>query len=189
MGKSIKYLSGRWAIILVAGFLVILMAGCSQSNQGMQNLDYEPFVAPSLAPTIPPTAKPKNTAKPENTPVSGMEVASSSGCTDNLVFIQDLTIPDGTVVVAGSTLDKQWEVRNSGSCDWNESYTFQLEEGISLNSDSQLQMPVTEAGNTVTIRMVLTAPDTAGSYLSAWQAYNPDGTAFGDLIYVDFTVQ
>ena len=47
-------------------------------------------------------------------------------CQDNLTFIEDLTVPDGTYVDPGVVLDKRWKVRNSGSCNWDEDYRFKL---------------------------------------------------------------
>ena len=45
------------------------------------------------------------------------------------------------------------------------------------------------AGTQATLRIVLTAPQTTGTYESAWQAIAPDGTAFGEPVYVDLNVQ
>ncbi len=188
MNKQIFSQQIKWPIILLAGWLVILLSGCGSPTPDMSNLDYVPFVPPTLEPTKKPTptvAVPSPTPKP----VEGMEVASSSGCADNLVYLSDVTIEDGTVVLAGSTLDKQWQVRNNGSCAWGEGYTFQIYDGQSLGTPAEQLMPETEAGAETTIRMLLTAPSTPGEYMSAWQAVNPDGTPFGDPIYIDFIVQ
>lgn len=188
MNKKPIFQSHQWPIILVTGWLVILLSGCGSPTPDMSNLDYEPFVPPTLEPTKKPTPTPE-VIEPTPKPVQGMEVASSSGCTDNLVYVADATIPDGTVVVAGSTLDKQWQVRNNGSCAWGQGYTFEIYDGQSLGAPAEQALPATEAGAEATIRMLLTAPTAPGEYMSAWQAVNPDGTPFGDPIYIDFIVQ
>lgn len=173
-------------MILLAGLLAVLLAACAEATPDMSKIDYTPFVAPTLEPTKEPTATP---VSPTPTPVPGLEVSSSTGCKDNLVYLSDVTIPDGTVVLTGSTLDKQWEVRNNGTCAWGEGYTMTLYDGNSLGTPDEQDMPVIGAGETGTIRMLLSAPETPGEYMSAWQASNPDGTPFGDPIFIDFVVQ
>lgn len=44
------------------------------------------------------------------------------------------------------------------------------------------------AGSNLVIRMLLTAPEEPGIYRSAWQAVDPQGEAFGDIIYVEIQV-
>ena len=140
MRKNISRVFGRGLCVLLACMVVFTASGCKTESKGMENIDYQPFVPPTLSPTKQPTPTEKPKEKNTPVPIPGMEVESSSGCTDNLVFIQDITIPDGTIVVAGSTLDKQWEVENTGTCDWGEGYTLRLYTGLSLNSDDQLQL-------------------------------------------------
>ncbi len=41
-------------------------------------------------------------------------------CKDNLTYLEDQTIPDGSIVQAGEVMDKRWLVENSGTCNWNE---------------------------------------------------------------------
>jgi hypothetical protein len=36
--------------------------------------------------------------------------------------------------------------------------------------------------------MLLTAPTEPGTYHSAWQAYNPDGEAFEEPVYIEIMV-
>jgi hypothetical protein len=103
--------------------------------------------------------------------------------------MDDLTIPDGTVVVAGSTLDKQWEVENAGSCNWEEGYQIRLISGEAMGAEPEQGLIPARSGSRVTIRIVFTAPDEPGDYRSAWQAFNPEGTAFGDPFYIDISVE
>src|SRR5215467_15505908 len=50
-------------------------------------------------------------------------------CINNLTFVSDLTIPDGTTVTYGATIEKQWQVQNSGTCNWNASYSLRYVGG------------------------------------------------------------
>src|SRR3990170_5174182 len=46
-------------------------------------------------------------------------------CTPGLAFLDDLTIPDGSVVAPEERLDKRWQVENNGTCNWDSSYGLQ----------------------------------------------------------------
>jgi hypothetical protein len=108
---------------------------------------------------------------------------------DVLSFTDDITIPDGTVVKPGEDLEKKWQVRNNGTCDWTDKYTLRIIAGDSLGSpDSQPLYPA-RSGSVAPIRMILKAPETPGGYRTAWQAFNAAGKAFGDVIYIDIVVQ
>lgn len=181
---------------MFAALLAWLTAGCSlgAANESALSLPYQPFIAPTLVPTPLPTHTPSptplvvETETVQNEPVTSID-ASGETCTDNLAFVDDLTIPDGTVVVAGSTLDKQWEVENSGTCNWEEGYQIRLISGEDLGAGSEQALVPARAGSRTTIRIVFTAPDDPGDYRSAWQAFNPQGVAFGDPFFIDFSVE
>jgi len=110
-------------------------------------------------------------------------------CEDQLTFITDLTIPDGTIVSPDSTLDKRWEVENSGSCNWNGNYRIRLIAGPDLSAQKEQALYPARNGTRAVIRLVFKAPLEPGSYRSAWQAYNPRGEPFGDPFFIDFQVQ
>lgn len=110
-------------------------------------------------------------------------------CVDKLTFINDQTIPDGTEVAPNSTLDKRWEVENNGSCNWDERYHLRLIGGPELGADPVQPLFPARSGTRVIIRILMTAPDKAGSYHSAWQAYNPADEPFGDPVFIDIAVK
>ncbi len=129
------------------------------------------------------------------TPIAGtsptleLPGATPATCTDSLKFLEDITIPDGTVVSPGQSVDKQWRVQNDGSCDWDDRYRLKLISGDSLGLPAEMALYPARAGAEVIIQMTLTAPQEAGTYHTVWQAYNPDGTAFEQPIYVEIVVQ
>lgn len=106
-----------------------------------------------------------------------------------LSFIDDITIPDGSVVKPGIELDKRWQVRNNGTCDWTEAYTLRLTSGDPLGSEeSQVLFPA-RSGSAAVIQMLLSAPEAPGNYRTAWKAYNAKGDPFGDPVYIDIVVE
>lgn len=127
-------------------------------------------VQPTLLPTIIPTVNPSN-------------------CSNNLTFVQDLTIPDNMFATFGLALDKQWLVTNSGTCNWNAGYRLKHIGGAELGAPEEIALYPAKAGSQATIDILFMAPFTEGAYESAWQATDPNGNPFGDPIYIRVTVQ
>ncbi len=164
--------------------LVFLLSACGMSTVRSipTEAQGEIFVAPTLVlPT--PTA---TVVKPTK---DATAVSEEKSCQDVLSFVSDISIPDGTVVSPGGEIDKRWEVKNSGTCDWGKDYTIRLVSGDALGVAEEQSLIPAAAGKTATIQIVFTAPDKSGTYRSAWQAANPNGDLFGDEFYVEVKVQ
>jgi hypothetical protein len=167
-------------------YLLILTACGGQSSQ-IPN-DSAPFWPPTLSavealPTqvLPPTAIPtRSVATPRVTP--------TLPCSNSLAFESDVTIPDGTKVASGASLDKRWQVRNTGTCNWDARYHLKLINGSSLGLPSDQALYPALAGSEAVLRLVFTAPSDSGTYRSAWQAFGPDDQPFGDPIYIEVSV-
>ncbi len=127
---------------------------------------------------------------PVNTPVptSTITPTVTGPCTNNLTFIDDITIEDFTTVPAGSTMDKQWLVSNSGTCNWDAAYHLKWIGGEMFGAADDQPMFPARAGTEATLRILFTAPTVEGTYESAWQAYGPDGSAFGDTVFITVVI-
>jgi hypothetical protein len=170
---------------IVMGWLILgawLWAGCSAVFQNQP----APFQAPTpgveispafLAQTVTPTIV--------NTPRPIVTLA----CADNLKYLNDITIMDGTVVQPGQELDKRWLVENNGSCNWDSRYRLKLVDGLSMGVPEEQALYPARSGMQTEIRMIFTVPDEVGLIHSAWQAYNPEGQAFGDPFYIEIFVE
>jgi hypothetical protein len=163
--------------------LFILLSACSGKTA-----EHPGFIPPTQA--ISPTPAPATpviqaTATPDG--VVFLPTATPS-CSDSLAFMEDLTIPDGTSVSPGAVLDKRWQVLNSGTCNWEAGYTVQRTAGPELGAPQNLALYPARSGGEAMLRIEFIAPNEAGTYRSAWQAYNPDGIAFGDPFYIEFVV-
>jgi len=122
-------------------------------------------------------------------PTSTITATPTEGpCSNDLKFIQDVTIPDGTTVSVGTTIDKQWLVDNSGTCNWDSTYRLKWIGGDPLGANQEQILYPARAGKQATLRILFTAPTVAGTYESAWQAYGLDGIAFGDPIFIKIVV-
>lgn len=86
-------------------------------------------------------------------------------------------------------MEKQWRVENNGSCNWDARYRLKLMDGyIPLNATGEQALYPARAGTQATLTINFIAPLEAGTYRTAWQAYSPDGTAFGDAVYLEIIV-
>lgn len=155
--------------------------------------------APKITPTpfrpptqpLPTSVLPTTTSIPQlftAAPTITLTATIPGPCTNNLAFIDDITIDDGTSVSPGSSMDKQWLVQNSGSCNWDSTYRIRWIGGDPLGADTEQLIYPAKAGTQATLRIEFTAPFTEGPYESAWQAVGPDGNVFGDLIYIKILV-
>jgi hypothetical protein len=103
--------------------------------------------------------------------------------------LEDLTVPDGSLVTPGSTLDKRWRVENSGTCNWDEKYRLKLVSGLEMGAQTEQALYPARSGTQAVLRIIFTAPEEPGPYRSAWQAYDPHGEPFGDPIFIEVIVQ
>jgi hypothetical protein len=109
-------------------------------------------------------------------------------CADGLSFLDDVTIPDYTVVAPGSSLDKQWLVQNSGSCNWDNRYRLRLVSGDPLGVSPEQALYPARAGMQATLRILFTAPLEGGEYVSEWQTFDPNEIPFGESFVIKIIV-
>lgn len=165
-----------------------LTSSCSPASTAI------PFRPPTLqAPLIEPTLiinPTKAIIVVQSNPLPTiLPTVDAEECFSNLMFVEDITIPDNSFVTFGSSIDKQWLVENSGTCHWNSDYRLKHIGGAALDAPEVIALYPARAGTQATIQILFTAPFTDGVYESAWQAHDPDGIAFGDPIYVRVVVQ
>ena len=145
-------------------------------------------------PTVPPTqtlAAPTSTiaiattsVPPTNTPPP----PPTQSC-DVSQFVDDVTIPDGTVLQPNQSFTKTWRLKNVGTCSWTPSYA------VVFNSGDSMSGPATQAltgnvnpGQTIDISVELKAPASEGKYKSYWKLRNGAGVLFTQF-YVDIEVK
>jgi len=153
-----------------------------------------PFRSPTIqAPLIEPTFIIHPTQEVvviQSTPLPTIfPTVNPADCSNNLTFVEDLTIPDNMFTTFGLALDKQWLVQNSGTCNWNSDYRLKHIGGAELGAPEEVALFPAKAGTQATIEILFTAPFTEGAYESAWQAIDPNGTVFGDPIFIRIAVQ
>lgn len=105
-------------------------------------------------------------------------------------FECDITLADGAVVPAGSSLLKIWRVANPGNTAWPEGCRVTCVGGARLGaSDEGFPVPPLPPGEALDIEVKLRAPASAGRYTSYWRLQQPNGERFGHRFWLDITVQ
>jgi hypothetical protein len=104
-------------------------------------------------------------------------------------FVEDVNIPDGTEVPAGTKFVKIWRFVNDGTVDWPvgtcllnvggdkiaESFEFKLDRAVKPGESAELPVP-------------MVAPQAPRRYSSYWRLHTPDNVRFGDRVWVDIIV-
>ncbi|MDP1545462.1 MAG: NBR1-Ig-like domain-containing protein [Anaerolineales bacterium] len=94
--------------------------------------------------------------------------------------ILDETILDGTIFKPGEQFTKTWYITNTSACVWDSNYKIVFWSGNILGGGYVYNLPqVTGPGQTVPISLILTTPETDGTYRSEWKLQTPDGINFG----------
>jgi hypothetical protein len=113
-----------------------------------------------------------------------VQVTSSASSCYGSLFVSDVTIPDNTAVVVGTSFTKTWSLKNSGTCAWTSTFKLKFVSGTQMNGTTTAIGSAVAAGNSVNISVTMTAPTTAGTYTGWWRLVNDKNEFFGTYIYV-----
>lgn len=177
------------SLVCSALALALLLAGCAAQSRQQPTPDLTP--SPDVGALIITLAPKQEAAVEQEAPAENSEEAAAPAgvCEDSLIFVKDITIPDGTVIIPESTMDKRWEVENIGNCNWDERYRVRLIAGPELGAPKEQALYPARSGTHATIRILFKAPAEPGTYRSAWQAFNPAGEPFGDPFFIEIVVE
>ena len=146
--------------------------------QNTQSAFFTPTALPVVdLPTLFSSPIPGTTVAPPTAPPTG---SSNIKPCYSANFVQDVTIPDGTIVTPGQTFWKTWRVKNTGSCSWDSTYKFVFNDGDLMGGGYVYAFPGAAAPDqTVDIPIELYAPTDAGTYTGTWLIEAPDKTLIG----------
>lgn len=116
---------------------------------------------------------------------------------DRSEFLADLTVPDGSIVVPGEEVEKQWRLRNAGRVAWHGRLLERVGPASGpgvISSPRRVPIKDTEPGDTVDVTVALHAPALPGSAMAYWQMVHADGRPcfpdrYAQGIYVQLTVR
>ncbi len=103
-------------------------------------------------------------------------------------YLEDVNVPDGTRMKAGSEFVKRWRVENTGTTTWGEGFHI-----VHVGRDpltTQLSQPLTPAipGQQVDVSVSLVTPENSGNYVSQWRMQDEHGQIFGELLFLEINV-
>ena len=126
-------------------------------------------------------------------PAAPAATTSLGDSCNNSAYEADVTIPDGTVMKPGEDFTKIWKIRNTGTCTWDEGYTFVFVGGDKTidprNFEFQKESDFVAGGEAIDIAIKLTAPMAEGKYQGNWRMRSDSGTYFGETLTVVFEVK
>lgn len=94
-------------------------------------------------------------------------------------LVEDVTIPDGSVVGPGTRFTKTWKVKNIGTCAWTRDYSLVFSNGKRLEGANTRLPSRVNPGETINISIGMQAPETEGEYTSEWMLKTAEDTRFG----------
>lgn len=143
-------------------------------------------IASGAQPTVTPLGSQVGTTIPVLLPTStnlpAPEITAQPGTPCNRAeFVNDVTVPDGTVFLPGDTFVKTWRLRNSGSCTWTTDYVVVFDTGDAMGGPATFPISTASVppGAEVDLSINLTAPESPGTYRGNWKLRNPAGEVFG----------
>jgi Ig-like domain from next to BRCA1 gene len=98
---------------------------------------------------------------------------------DQSTFIRDVTFPDNSIVRTDQRFIKKWELKNTGTVRWVDRYL--IPEGTSTGNcsyPSRIPVPATNPGQTVVIRVPVTAASAPGLCYVTWKMANASGALY-----------
>jgi tRNA A-37 threonylcarbamoyl transferase component Bud32 len=111
------------------------------------------------------------------------ELPSPTACSNQIEFVTDVTIPDGTVMDSGQAFIKTWRLKNSGTCTWTRDYDVVFDRGDNMGAPADYFQPIGDhdvaPGEAVDVTIQLTAPAAAGTSTGYWRLQDPHGNSFG----------
>ncbi len=142
------------------------------------------FSTPTLPPA-PPTSTP--TVPTIISPPTQTAAVSATPACDQVQFIRDVTIPDGTTFAPNTPFTKTWRLKNTGVCTWS-GYALVFDRGDAMGGVSPVSIASVAPGGEVDVSVSLTAPSTVGSYRGYWRIRNASGVLIGAAFFVDIKV-
>nr|CAG4638712.1 EOG090X0CQ9 [Cyclestheria hislopi] len=106
----------------------------------------------------------------------------------SMTFIKDVTIGEGESVSPNSAFVKTWRVANNGDDRWPEGCYLAFTGGINLATQDRVQVASLNPGEVTDLSVDMNSPIQPGMYESKWRMATPNGTFFGETIWVILSV-
>jgi hypothetical protein len=192
----------RWVSLTCLGWIALILVACnlpdsttptvggidSIRTSAARTLDANSTlmaITPNitLSKTMPiPSGQPPEPSSTPQVQLTKTTPTLAPAC-DQATFVRDVSIPDGTFLQPGASFTKVWELKNTGSCPWNSTYSLVFaNEGDLMGaqiSNPLIRSGAVQPGELVQVVLDLKAPASPGDYKSHWRLRSPAGVDFG----------
>ncbi len=136
-----------------------------------------------VVPTETETSTPAPTETAGGTP-STASVSPTPSCY-RLKYLQDVTIPDATIMTPAQVFTKTWQVQNNGTCAWKTGFQMILVGGTAMGGSPFVLSAPVNPGAKVQISIKMVAPtNQTGLIQGTWRMTDDNGNQFGDALTV-----
>jgi len=193
--------------VLVFGLLISACGGSEAEGTATPTLDPKAIETNAVATfayglTQTALAAPTNTPLPTNTivpsptiglltnatPLGTSAVANPTASCYRMAYVNDVSVPDDTVMTPGQAFTKTWKVKNTGTCAWDAGFQFAFTGGNAMNGATYTLPQSVAANGEIDISVSMTAPSTVGVARGNWRMSTAAGQFFGDEVYVQIVV-
>jgi hypothetical protein len=188
-------------IILILG--VLLFSYGKSNNEPTAAVDVDALRTEAVAtyassltgtlvtvPTISPTpiiVEPTTVTPPAVT--ATLETPAIADPCYKLLYIEDVTIPDGTRLKPNEVFTKTWLVQNNGGCAWPPGFTFSHVGGDLMRGQTVTLTEPIPVGAKREISIQLVVPSGINGLIqSSWRMADADGNFFGNTLSVNIFV-
>ena len=131
----------------------------------------------------PPSPTPTTTPTFANLTLSAASPTPTPSCYRSR-FIEDVTVPDFSIMKPGETFTKTWRVLNNGTCAWPPGFRFAFYGGDPMGGSNYILTETLDPGKQTDLSISMTAPGGTGIVISTWRMSDPTGWFFGDALTV-----
>jgi hypothetical protein len=141
----------------------------------------------STATAVTDTPSP-TTTEAASTASTGTAASPTPSCY-RLKFLQDITIPDNTLLTPAQVFTKTWQVQNNGLCAWRPGFQLVLIGGVAMGGSPYALPATANPGAKVELSVKMVAPtNQTGIIQGTWRMSDDNGSQFGDALTVVIVV-
>jgi hypothetical protein len=111
---------------------------------------------------------------------------NAADCENDSEFLEDISIPDYSIIERDEIFVKLWRVRNNGTCTWTPAYKTNFSQGNPLEWQAMAIADIVAPGEETEVSVTIQSPAIPGIYQTWWQLSDEQGQNFGDRLGLTF---
>lgn len=121
-------------------------------------------------------------------------ITTKNGCNDG-ILVKESEPFDGDVLQRGKAFEKVFQFLNTGSCVWDEGYTFAFLPDFSSPGFKGSDIVIKKAedyvkpGANISFVLKLVTNNAPGEYIGTWKLRDDEGNYFGSMVWVKYVIK